>query len=154
MKKLITLALLSFSLFGCSNSISQDLTLVQEQNTVNASSSGFGKLIDSNNTLKKDLTLKQISNNSIVVKPDDINRDKNTLVIRFSKGDISNGSNFHVVMSVKIDDDKYGKRGDSYMNVESSYFQGFILTKDEAYKLLKSSTNYRDYASKFDKIYK
>lgn len=156
MKKLLALSLISVSLFGCSNQVNQTIIPIQEQNTaISSNSSPWGDLIDTKtNGLKKEATTKRLTGNTITVKSDDINHDKNALLVYFSKGELTTGSHFHLVMDIKVNDDQYGKRGDSWIAVESSYFSGLTLTKAEAAKILKSSTNYSKYASQLDKIFK
>jgi hypothetical protein len=149
MKKILVVTLLIGLLSGCSNRTSSAFVpLPEETVAVSSISSTFGDLIDDKTFgLKKDATFQRVNRNSINVKSDSINHDKNALLIYFSKGELTPGSHFHLVMDIKVNDDQFGKRGDAGIWVESSYFNGLSLTKAEAAKILKSSVNYNKYAS-------
>ncbi|MFN8672728.1 MAG: hypothetical protein U0457_11700 [Candidatus Sericytochromatia bacterium] len=155
MKKILISTLFSSLLFSCSNQTAQNISIAPEENTaISSASSNWGNLIGENFSLKKDATLKQLTKNTITVEEDTINRDKNTLIVRFSKGDLTPNSHFKIIMFLRKENTQYYKKGDAGLSVENSYFGGCSLTKDEAYKLLKSAENYSKYSAQIDKIFK
>ena len=154
MKKIVTLTLLLGLLTGCSRQAAPAFVHWEEQiASVSSIDSSFGDLIDEKTFgLKKEATFQRVMKNEITVKSDSINHDKNALLIYFSKGDLTPGSHFHLVMNIKVNDNQFGKRGDAGIWVQSSYFNGLSLTKAEAARILKSATNYTKYASQLNKI--
>ena len=154
MKKIVTLTLLLGLLTGCSRQAAPAFVHLEEQiASVSSIDSSFGDLIDEKTFgLKKEATFQRVMKNEITVKSDSINHDKNALLIYFSKGDLTPGSHFHLVMNIKVNDNQFGKRGDAGIWVQSSYFNGLSLTKAEAARILKSETKNTKYASQLNKI--
>jgi hypothetical protein len=153
MKKILVLTILTGLLTGCGSQTETVFAPLAEQAAVSSVDRGFGDLIDNETFgLKKEATFERVMGNAITVKSDSINHDKNALLIYFSKGELTPGSHFHLVMDIKVNNDQFGKKGDAGIWVESSYFNGFALTKAEAARILKSATNYSKYVTQLDRI--